>query len=140
MKWFAYGAAFAGALGLSATAWAQAPANGAAPANQPMTPGPAAPAAPNQPAQANATTKPQALASSPVCPPAHKRVARHYYRGHAASRTNIMESRVASRVAAVAPPPVFYEPPPPPPFWYAPPPPRPWYPGPWRGPWRRPWR
>ena len=165
MKHHFFGVALVGALGLSATGWAQAPATGGASANQPMTPAPTAPATPattppattppaatppaataNQAPQANTTAKPPALASSPVCPPVHRRVAHHYYRGHTASRTSVYESgwesgemaEGASQIVQVAPPPVYYEPPPPPPVWDAPAPPRPWYPAPWHARWWRP--
>ncbi|HVH78808.1 MAG TPA: hypothetical protein VM782_05420 [Stellaceae bacterium] len=165
MKRVVYGLSAASVLALSAamtlspTGWAQAPAD-EAPGNSPTATAPVAPAKPttstNPAPQANTAAKPPALASSPVCPPVHKHVARvqHHYRRHLASNMSMWETRsettevedipvtvveqVPTQLVEVVPPPVYMEPPPPPAPYVAPGP-VPWAPAPWQRRWERDW-
>jgi hypothetical protein len=128
-KHLAYGAAFVGALALSAAGWLAIPASADDPSTAPVanTPPPATPP----------------TADNPGCPPVNQQVATHHYRArvHHSSQFSSVHS-YSSYVEVPVPAPVYFPPPPPPApravLYAGIPEPR-FFHGGWRGHWGRRW-
>jgi hypothetical protein len=142
MKHLAYGAAFVGALALTAAGWLAIPASADDPSAAPVanSPPPAQPATPATPS----------VADVPGCPPVNQRVATHHYRSrvhHGSQYTSVHSYSSYVEVPVPVPVPVYAAPPPPPPppapgpvLYAGIPGPRPWFfHGGWRGRWGRRW-